>query len=117
MTESSAPSQAQPTIWHGTEGDPVVVVLHDWNGRLPWADDFAERLAGEGFRVAVPDFYAGRATTDASQSRRLLRETVRTNNVFRWAGSMLLDAARIRRRAPSATPAGLTFSGEGIRTA
>ncbi len=48
---------------------------------------------------------------------RLLRETVRTNNVFRWAGSMLLDAARIRRRAPSATPAGLTFSGEGIRTA
>ena len=74
MTESSAPSQAQPTIWHGTEGDPVVVVLHDWNGRLPWADDFAERLAGEGFRVALPDFYAGRATTDASQSRRLLRE-------------------------------------------
>jgi trehalose-6-phosphate synthase len=47
---------------------------------------------------------------------RRLRETVRTNNVFRWAGSMLLDAARIRRRTPPATPAGLNFTGERMRT-
>ena len=34
---------------------------------------------------------------------RRLRDTVKANNVFRWAGSMLLDAARIRKRisAPS----------------
>jgi trehalose 6-phosphate synthase len=30
---------------------------------------------------------------------RRLRETVRSNNVYRWAGAMLLDAARLRRRA------------------
>jgi trehalose 6-phosphate synthase len=29
---------------------------------------------------------------------RRMREVVRSNNVFRWAGSMLLDAARLRKR-------------------
>jgi trehalose 6-phosphate synthase len=29
---------------------------------------------------------------------RLMRETVRDNNVFRWAGTMLLDAARLKKR-------------------
>ena len=30
---------------------------------------------------------------------RRMREVVRNNNVFRWAGSMLLDAARLRKRS------------------
>jgi trehalose-6-phosphate synthase len=30
---------------------------------------------------------------------RRMREIVRDNNVFRWAGSMLLDAARLRKRS------------------
>ena len=29
---------------------------------------------------------------------RWMRETVRDNNVFRWAGTMLMDAARLRKR-------------------
>jgi trehalose 6-phosphate synthase len=29
---------------------------------------------------------------------RMMRELVRDNNVYRWAGSMLLEAARMRRR-------------------
>jgi trehalose-6-phosphate synthase len=29
---------------------------------------------------------------------RLMRQTVRDNNVFRWAGTMLVDAARLRKR-------------------
>jgi trehalose 6-phosphate synthase len=29
---------------------------------------------------------------------RRMREIVRDNNVYRWAGSMLLDAARLRKR-------------------
>jgi len=29
---------------------------------------------------------------------RVMRQTVRYNNVFRWAGRMLMDAARIRQR-------------------
>ena len=34
----------------------------------------------------------------ANRMRRM-REIVRDNNVYRWAGSMLLDAARLRKRA------------------
>jgi trehalose 6-phosphate synthase len=35
----------------------------------------------------------------------LMRRTVKENNVYRWAGRMLMDAARIRQRQklPSAT--------------
>lgn len=37
---------------------------------------------------------------DEQQSRmRRMREIVRDNNVYRWAGSMLLDAARLRKRS------------------
>ncbi len=34
------------------------------------------------------------------QQKRMqrMREVVRDNNVYRWAGSMLLDAARLRKR-------------------
>lgn len=62
------------TTWYGQEGEPVVVLAHDWNGRLPWIDDFAARLAAEGYRVAVPDFFAGRSTTDDAEAGALLRE-------------------------------------------
>ena len=47
---------------------------------------------------------------------RRMRDTVRANNVFRWAGSMLLDAARIRRRGVSSpAPAGAAHSGPRVR--
>jgi trehalose 6-phosphate synthase len=37
--------------------------------------------------------------TEEQRSRmRRMREIVRDNNVYRWAGSMLLDAARLRKR-------------------
>ncbi|BCG80382.1 alpha,alpha-trehalose-phosphate synthase (UDP-forming) [Mesorhizobium sp. 113-3-3] len=47
---------------------------------------------------------------EQSQRMRRMREIVRDNNVYRWAGSMLLDAARLRKRiavdrAVSAAPA------------
>ncbi|MBZ9967981.1 trehalose-6-phosphate synthase [Mesorhizobium sp. BR1-1-2] len=43
----------------------------------------------------------------AEQRQRMqrMREIVRDNNVYRWAGSMLLDAARLRKRA-AIDPAG-----------
>jgi len=38
--------------------------------------------------------------SDEQRSRmRRMREIVRDNNVYRWAGSMLLDAARLRKRS------------------
>jgi len=46
---------------------------------------------------------------EAAERMRRLRATVRTNNVFRWAGSMLLDAARVRNRTTPMTPPAETF--------
>ena len=60
--------------WYGAEGHPLVVVLHDFMGRLPWTDAVARRLVAEGYRVAVPDFYSGRTTTDVTDARTLMQE-------------------------------------------
>lgn len=56
----------------GTPGLPLVIVLHDWFGRLPWLVPFAEALADRGtFRVLVPDLYDGVATIDDVEAERL----------------------------------------------
>ena len=44
--------------------------------------------------------HALRMSREERQERmRLMRQTVKENNVFRWAGRMLMDAARMRQRA------------------
>ena len=60
--------------WYGAEGAPLVVLLHDFMGRLPWTDALARQLVGEGYRVAVPDLYGGRTTTDVDDARTLMKE-------------------------------------------
>jgi carboxymethylenebutenolidase len=65
------PSPGIP-LFYGTPGDPVVVVLHDWYGRLPGLDPFATALASRGFRVAVPDLYDGVCTTDDATAQSLM---------------------------------------------
>lgn len=64
------------TEWYGPEGAPAVVLLHDWMGRLPWITSFGERLAAEGFRVAIPDLFDGRTTKDDDEAAALLQERV-----------------------------------------
>ena len=59
------------TIYYGTPGDPVVVVVHDMYGRLPGLDPFATALASRGFRVAVPDLYDGVCTIDTPTAEGL----------------------------------------------
>lgn len=65
------PSPGIP-LFYGTPGNPVVVVVHDWYGRLPGLEPFATALAGRGFRVAVPDLYQGVCTTDAATAETLM---------------------------------------------
>ena len=36
--------------------------------------------------------------TEQRERMRLMREIVRSRNVYRWAGQMLLDAADLRKR-------------------
>ena len=50
--------------YYGAPGSPLVVMLHDWYGRLPWLEPYAAALASQGYRVVVPDFYEGFATVD-----------------------------------------------------
>ncbi|HWM34860.1 MAG TPA: alpha/beta fold hydrolase [Pseudolysinimonas sp.] len=65
------PSAGIP-LEYGTPGDPLVVVLHDGFGRLPWLDPFAAAMADRGgFRVLVPDLYNGFATTDDDEAALL----------------------------------------------
>lgn len=57
---------------YGVPGHPLVVVVHDWYGRLPGLVDYASALAEQGFHVQVPDFYNGWATDDEHEAEVLL---------------------------------------------
>lgn len=65
------PSPGVP-LFYGEPGNPVVVVLHDMYGRLPWLEPFAVALASRGFRVAVPDLYDGVCTVDMAAATTLM---------------------------------------------
>ena len=56
----------------GEPGLPLVVVVHDWFGRLPGLEFYAGALVRHGFRVVVPDLYNGVATTDEAMASQLL---------------------------------------------
>ncbi|HNO60114.1 MAG TPA: hypothetical protein PKH44_05735, partial [Plasticicumulans sp.] len=53
-----------------------------------------------GIRDDAGKLVAGLSMSGAEQGERmrLMCEIVKENNVYRWAGRMLLDAARIRKR-------------------
>lgn len=57
------------TLYFGEPGSPLVVILHDWFGRLPWLASYARPLVAEGFQVAIPDLVDGFTTTDAEDAR------------------------------------------------
>ena len=57
------------TLYFGEPGAPLVVILHDWFGRLPWLASYARPLVAEGFQVAIPDFFDGFHTTEANAAR------------------------------------------------
>ncbi|MES1170318.1 MAG: dienelactone hydrolase, partial [Leifsonia sp.] len=68
------PSPGIPLVF-GEAGAPIVAILHDMYGRLPWLEPYAEALANRGgFRVVVPDFYDGVATTESGDARTLMRD-------------------------------------------
>lgn len=65
------PSPGTP-LHFGDRGDPLVVVVHDWYGRLPWLESYAKALAAQGYRVVIPDLYAGFATLDSAEAEGLM---------------------------------------------
>jgi carboxymethylenebutenolidase len=67
------PSPGEPLLF-GEPGNPVIVVLPDMYGRLPWLDTYATALASKGFRVAVADLYNGVCTTDSELAQSLMAD-------------------------------------------
>ena len=57
---------------YGEPAGPLVVLIHDWYGRLPWLKLYAEGLAHQGFFVVVPDLYDGVATDDSNDAKALM---------------------------------------------
>lgn len=67
------PSPGVP-VYVGMEGGPLVVLVHDYFGRLPGLERIADSLAREGFYVAIPDLYNGIATTSAAEAEKLMAD-------------------------------------------
>jgi len=58
----------------GDPGRPLVLLVHDWYGRLPWLVSYGEALASQGYRVIVPDFYDGVATVETATAEDLMAQ-------------------------------------------
>jgi carboxymethylenebutenolidase len=65
------PSPGEP-LYEGEVGAPLVVLLHDAYGRLPWLVEYGRAMARVGFRVAIPDLFGGWATDDAGTAAGLV---------------------------------------------
>jgi carboxymethylenebutenolidase len=61
-------------VYEGMQGGPLVVLVHDYYGRLPGLMRIADLLAREGFFVAVPDLFNGVATKSAAQAEKLMND-------------------------------------------
>lgn len=57
---------------------PLVIAVHGWGGRAGQMVSIAQRLAGEGFHVVIPELpgHAGGAKTDIKESAGALRSLI-----------------------------------------
>ena len=58
----------------GDRGRPLVLLVHDSYGRLPWLASYGEALASQGYRVIVPDLYNGIATVEPATAEDLMAQ-------------------------------------------
>ncbi len=104
------PSPGWP-LEFGEPGRPGIVIVHDDYGRLPYLEAYAKSLANQGFFVAVPDLFDGRATIQAAGAAEL---AARLDPGFALAA---LDDAVALARGHGATRVGLIGLGLGGRLA
>lgn len=55
----------------GAEGAPGIVLFEEWWGLNDQIKETADRLAGDGFRVLVPDFYRGKVAQSREEAGHL----------------------------------------------
>ncbi|KQQ11340.1 dienelactone hydrolase family protein [Rathayibacter sp. Leaf296] len=89
MTELVQIPSPGVALEYGRPGRPVVVVLHDVYGRLPWMEPFAEAVSKHGYHVLVPDLYDGWATLAPEDARDLAAMTAQDR-----AMASIADAVR-----------------------
>lgn len=80
---------------------PGVVLIQEWWGVEPHVCALAQKLAGEGFIVAVPDLYHGRIATepdDAMKMVMLLRQNIER------ASQEIIGALQTLRAMPAVEP-------------
>lgn len=53
---------------------PLILLVHDYFGHLPWPETYAESLARLGFRVVIPDLSSGVATVNAGVIESLMSQ-------------------------------------------
>jgi len=84
---------------YGRPGRPVVVVLHDVYGRLPWMEPFAEAVSKHGYHVLVPDLYDGWATLAPEDARDLAAMTAQDRAMAAIADAVRSGAAEGAQRS------------------
>jgi len=93
------------TLAFGRPGAPLVVVAHDWHGRLPWIERYGAALAARRLRVLVVDLFAGRTALDDDRAARLMRESAASVSL-----GMVEDALMQGREEGSARAGVIGFS-------
>lgn len=66
------PVSAEVTVPAGSAKAPAVVLVQEWWGLNAQIKSVAERLAGEGFVVVLPDLYHGKLAKDAAEAGQLM---------------------------------------------
>ena len=80
---------------------PGLVLIQEWWGIEPHITDLAQKLAAEGFVVAVPDLYHGKVATEPDDAMRMIM-MIRGN--VEKAGNEIIGALETVRNMPNVDP-------------
>jgi len=87
---------------------PGVVLIQEWWGIEPHIRDLAQKLAAEGFVVAVPDLYHGKIATEPNDAQRMMMMI--RGNVDR-AAKEIIGALDTLKAMPNVEPKKLGLMG------
>lgn len=80
---------------------PGVVLIQEWWGIEPHVRQLAQKLAAEGFVVAVPDLYHGKIATEPDDAMKMIM--MLTHNVDR-AANEIIGALEVLKALPNVAP-------------
>jgi carboxymethylenebutenolidase len=87
---------------------PGIVLIQEWWGIEPHIVDLAQRLATDGFVVAVPDLYHGKVATEPNDAQRM--KMLISGNVDR-AAREIIGALEMVKAMPNVEPKKLGLMG------